>query len=48
MYINPQAIVFWIFTTGIGYLIGETVYSAMIGLVVGTGISLLADLLPGK
>lgn len=41
---NPSAIVFWAFLAGIGYLINDT-DGAVVGLLVGLGMSLLADML---
>ena len=45
MDLNPVAIVFWAFLSTIGYLAGGTIYTALIGLCVGLGISLVASLL---
>ena len=42
--INPNAKVFWGVCSGIGYLIGQDLYSTIIGLVVGLSASLLAEL----
>lgn len=38
--LNPNAIAMWGFMAGIGYLIGGS-HGAVVGLVVGLGISLL-------
>ena len=43
MTMNLNAIVFWAFCAGIGYLVDGT-HGALVGLVVGLGISLLASL----
>lgn len=42
---NPKAIVFWSFCAGVGYLIGQDLYSVVIGCVVGLGLSLVVDIL---
>jgi len=44
MYLNPQAVVFWGFLAGIGYLIND-VNGAVTGFVVGFGISIVAEFL---
>ena len=36
---NPGAPVFWIVTAAVGYLIGADFYSAVVGFVIGVGIS---------
>lgn len=45
---NYNAIVFWGFGAGIGYLWTGTVRGAVTGLVVCLGLSLLATLLPDR
>ena len=42
--LNPTALVFWIVTAIIGYLIGETLRSTLIGLVTGMGLSLIVSI----
>lgn len=37
---NPNAIVFWAFCTGVGFLIAGTLTGAITGLVIGLGFSL--------
>lgn len=41
---NPNAIVFWLITTIVGYLITSTVKGAVVGLLVGLSLSFLASL----
>jgi len=46
---NPNAIVFWAFCAGAGYLIdGQRSYGALVGLVIGLGISVLASFVSRK
>ena len=45
MKLNPVALELWLFTTGIFYL---TMHNWVLGLVIGTGISLLGDILSIK
>lgn len=45
MQFNPKALVFWIFTTGIGYLVQHTTIGIVAGLVIGIGISLITSAL---
>lgn len=42
---NPTAVAFWIFCSGIGFLIGDDLRSAIVGTVTGIGISLLIGIL---
>jgi hypothetical protein len=39
---NPNAIVFWAFCAGIGYLCNDG-RGAVVGLVIGLGVSVLAS-----
>ena len=45
--LNPTAIAFWIFLSGIGYIIGQSFNQGLnglvVGLVIGTGLSVLSD-----
>lgn len=45
MGLNPKAVVFWIFTTSVGYLLNPTIIGAVAGLAVGLGISMIASVL---
>jgi hypothetical protein len=45
--VNPTALCFWGFASGIGYLIGDG-RGALVGLVVAMGLSLLAEFVPGR
>ena len=44
---NPNAIAFWIFLSGVGYLIGQSfsqgINGAVTGLVIGAGLSFLVS-----
>lgn len=42
--VNPSAIAFWVMAGCIGYLIGDT-NGAVIGVLIGTSVSLIADIL---
>lgn len=46
--LNPNAIAFWAFGAGVGYLWTGTLRGTVIGLVVTLGISLLAELIPDR
>lgn len=39
---NPNAIVFWAFCAGVGYLCNGT-HGAVVGAVIGLGVSVLAS-----
>lgn len=41
---NPIAIIFFLFCTVLGYLIGETVYIALVGLAVSMLVSLIVSM----
>lgn len=45
---NPNAVIFWIFCSLIGYFIGGTGHAALVGLAIALGVSLLAGALPEK
>ncbi len=44
MKLNPTAVVFWALGTGVGYLVGSDVRSAVIGLCVALAISLFMSI----
>jgi len=44
MKINPTAIVFWLFCGMMGFLIGGTVHTAILGAAIAIGVSLLATI----
>ena len=41
--LNVNAVVFWAFLAGVGYLISGT-HGALVGLVIGLGVSVAASL----
>ena len=41
MQIKPAAIIFWIFCTGVGFLISGTATGAVIGMVASMGFSVI-------
>ena len=41
---NPSAINFWLLGTAIGYLVGETLYAAVIGAAITLSLSFIASL----
>jgi hypothetical protein len=44
MNLNPNAVAFWLFCTGIGFLCTQTLFGAIAGFVVGLGVSLFASI----
>lgn len=46
--LNPTALAFWAFLGLAGYLVSGTVHGALVGLVIGLGISVLIDLVFSK
>jgi len=44
MKINPTAIVFWLFCGMMGFLIGGTVHTFVLGASLAMGVSLLATI----
>jgi hypothetical protein len=45
MKLNINTAVLWSFCAGVGYLIGETVYTTVAGLTLGLGISLVTEII---